>query len=163
MAMSADPSNSEKMRAAAKWQPEPAPLRVAGGALPRARLLVLEDEVPLGRAILRWLRDYDVVHCTAMGEALERIRAGERFDGVICDVMMPGGNAPDVYAALLQEAPELADRILFMTGGATTADTIAFIAHQAARVVSKPLDLGELRRRVSALVAPRGAMRAGND
>jgi DNA-binding response OmpR family regulator len=50
-----------------------------------------------------------------------------------------------------------------MTGGATTADTIAFIAHEAARVVSKPLDLGELRRRVSALVSPRGAMRAGNE
>jgi DNA-binding response OmpR family regulator len=159
--MSAEPSNSEKMRVASGWQPEPPALHVTAIASPRARLLIVEDEVPLGRAILRWLRDYEVVHCTGMGEALERIRTGERFDAVICDVMMPGGNAPEVYAALLQEAPELADRILFMTGGATTAETIAFISHQASRVVSKPLDLGELRRRVSALLATSAAARAG--
>jgi CheY-like chemotaxis protein len=159
--MSASPSKSEKMRAAAKRQPEPL-LRVASSASSKtARLLVLEDELPLGRAILRWLRDYDVVHCAGMGEALERIRAGEHFDAVLCDVMMPGGNAPDVYDALLREAPELADQILFMTGGATTPETIAFVAHQAARVVSKPLDLLELRRRVGALISARGSKRMG--
>lgn len=87
-------SNSEKMRAAAEVQSEPPPpLSVARGVARRARLLVLEDEVSLARAILRWLRDYDAVHCVGLGEALKRIRAGERFDAVLCDVMMPGGNA----------------------------------------------------------------------
>jgi two-component system NtrC family sensor kinase len=160
--MSAEPSNSEKMRAA-KRLPEPTPVRASIAAPRRPRLLVLEDELPLGRAILRWLRDYDVVHCAAMDEAMVRIRAGERFDAVLCDVMMPGGNAPDVYNALLREAPDLAEHILFMTGGATTAETIAFVAHNAARVVSKPLDLGELRRRVSILVGARGSLRPGTD
>jgi two-component system NtrC family sensor kinase len=153
-------SNSEKMRAAAEVQSEPPPpLSVARGVARRGRLLVLEDEVSLARAILRWLRDYDAVHCAGLGEALKRIRAGERFDAVLCDVMMPGGNAPDVYAAFLREAPELAEQTLFMTGGATTAETIAFVAEHSARVLCKPLDLGELRRRVGAVVNARGALR----
>lgn len=61
-----------------------------------------------------------------------------------------------MYAALLREAPELAEQTLFMTGGATTAETSAFVAKHAARVVSKPLDLRELRRRVGAIVNARG-------
>ena len=69
--------------------------------------------------------------------------------------MMPGGNAPDFYAALTAEAPHLADRILFMTGGATTPSTVAFVAAQSWRMISKPLDLGDLRRRVAQFLAER--------
>jgi DNA-binding response OmpR family regulator len=151
------------MRAAARLPPDEPSLRVSSGIAPRrGRLLVLEDELPLARAILRWFRDYDVTHCASMGDAVARIVAGEHFDAVLCDVMMPGGNAPDVYAALLREAPELVDQILFMTGGATTAETMAFVAAHSAQVVTKPIDLAELRRRVSALVDGRPLAREGS-
>ena len=62
--------------------------------------------------------------------------------------MMPGGNAPEVHAALLKEAPRLAERMLFMTGGATTAETLAFVTAHAKNVLPKPLDLANLRKRV---------------
>jgi len=127
---------------------------------------VVEDEAALGRALTRWLRDYDVVHCTTMTEALDRIRSGERFDVVVCDVMMPGGNAPDVHAAIVKEAPRLAERMLFMTGGATTPEAIAFVTAQAGRVLTKPLDLRELRRRVALVIGQHDGDRddrAGNE
>jgi DNA-binding NtrC family response regulator len=146
---------------AAKRSERAAP-QVSGIPERRARILVVEDEVALGRALLRWLRDYEVVHCTGMAEALGRIRAGERFDAVVCDVMMPGGNAPEVYEALLKEDPALANRMLFMTGGATTPEAIAFVSAQAYRVITKPLDLRELRRRVALLIGVLRADRASN-
>jgi len=148
--MNADPSSSDKMRAASKGGSSSTN---SGVAPRRARILVLEDEPSMGRALVRWLRDYDVVHCTKLADALDRIRRGERFELVVCDVMMPGGNAPDVHAALLREAPALARHMLFMTGGATTPETIAFVAANAARIVSKPLDLRELRARIAELLA----------
>jgi DNA-binding response OmpR family regulator len=164
--MNADPTSSEKMRAAQKGgdrTPSSPGSSVGSGVAPRrARLLVLEDEVSMGRALVRWLRDYDVVHCTMLAEALDRIRKGERFDLVVCDVMMPGGNAPDVHAALLKEAPSLAQRMLFMTGGATTPEAIAFVAANAPRIVSKPLDLRELRRRIGLLLAELDGDHASN-
>jgi DNA-binding NtrC family response regulator len=156
--MSVDASSSEKMRAAKRASSEPPSLPQPSGSHPRvASILLVEDEVSLGRAMLRWLRDYKVVHCTGIAEALMRIRAGERFDLILCDVMMPGGNAPDFYEALLKEAPALAERILFMTGGATTPETVAFVAAQSWRLITKPLDLADLRRRVAEFIAQREA------
>jgi CheY-like chemotaxis protein len=156
--MNADPTSSDKMRAAQKGGERP-----SSGMVPRrARILVIEDEVSMGRALVRWLRDYEVVHTATLAEALEKIRDEGRFDLVVCDVMMPGGNAPEVYAALKREAPPLAERMLFMTGGATTPEAIAFVAAHAARVVTKPLDLRELRRRIGLLLAELDAERAGN-
>jgi CheY-like chemotaxis protein len=149
--MSVGASSSEKMRAAKRASSEPPS---PSGSHPRvANILLVEDEVSLGRAMLRWLRDYKVVHCTGIAEALTRIRAGERFDLILCDVMMPGGNAPEFHEALLQEAPALAERILFMTGGATTPETVAFVASQSWRLITKPLDLADLRRRVAEFLA----------
>jgi DNA-binding NtrC family response regulator len=143
-----DPSSSEKMRAAA------AAARVTPALL--ARILVVEDEESLGRALLRFLRGYELVYCRSIAEALGRIRAGEHFDVVVSDMMMPGGNGSDLHAALSIEAPSLAARTLFMTGGATTPETMAFVAEHAASVVTKPLDLANLRRRVDELLSTRG-------
>lgn len=131
-------------------------------AAPSARVLVVDDEVALGRALRRFMRGYEIVHCLGMSEAYERIRGGEVFDVVVSDVMMPGGNGPELYAMLQREVPDLAERTIFMTGGATTPETIAFVEEHADRVLEKPLDLAEFRRRVDALVASRGLLaRAG--
>src|SRR5690606_29490572 len=67
--------------------PAATPLPVAGR---RGRVLVIDDEVMIGNAIGRALRgDHDVTSLTSASEALARIRGGERFDAIICDLMMP--------------------------------------------------------------------------
>jgi DNA-binding NtrC family response regulator len=156
--MSGDQPVSEKMRAAETAAARVPTSDVPGsgdGPLTPARILIIEDEEQLGRALVRFLRSYDVVYCTTAAEALERVRAGEHFDVVVSDMMMPGGNGSDLYAVLLAEAPDLASRSLFMTGGATTPDTVAFVAEHAANVLQKPLDLANLRKRVDAILADR--------
>jgi DNA-binding response OmpR family regulator len=123
-----------------------------------ARVLIVEDEDMLGRALVRFLRGYTVIYCRSADEALVRIRAGELFDVIVSDIMMPGGNGSDLYATLLTEAPALAARMFFMTGGATTPETMAFVAAHKADVVMKPLDLANLRRRVEGVVVEHGLL-----
>ncbi len=156
--MEPDPTSSDKMRAARARSPSSSDIvpRPDGRPAAPALVLVVEDEESLGRALLRFLRGYEVVYCQSVGEALVRIRAGELFDVIVSDMMMPGGNGNDLYAVLLAEAPDLAPRTLFMTGGATTPETVAFVVEHAANVLPKPLDLASLRLRVDVLLADFG-------
>jgi len=155
-----DPSSSDKMRAARPTTEPPSEVHPSSHSAPRrTRVLIVEDDESLGRALMRFLRGYDLVYCRNVPEALERTRS-EPFDVIVTDMMMPGGNGSDLHATLVTEAPDLAARMLFMTGGATTPETLAFVAEHSRRVVHKPLDLAELRKRVAALLEELGPMPA---
>jgi CheY-like chemotaxis protein len=82
--------------------------------------------------------------------ALARL-AAERFDAVLCDVMMPDGGGERVYRTLRESAPALASRIVFVTGGTTTAAARRFLDEQPQPVLEKPLDLSTLARAVERL------------
>jgi CheY-like chemotaxis protein len=115
---------------------------------PRAslRLLVVDDEAAVCKALRRNLgRWYEVVALERAREALDLILSGQRFDAILCDVVMPEMSGPQFFEALSQLAPEQARRITFMTGGAFTAEGQAFLASARSRIVDKPLDLQSLR------------------
>jgi CheY-like chemotaxis protein len=115
---------------------------------PRAglRLLVVDDEVAVCKALKRNLgRWYEVVALERAREALELILGGQRFDAILCDVMMPEMSGPQFFEALIRLAPDQARRITFMTGGAFTTEGQAFLASARNRCVDKPLDLQSLR------------------
>ena len=65
---------------------------------------------------------------TGAKEALLRLDAGERFDLILCDLMMPEMSGMDLHRRLQQSAPDQAAKIRFMTGGAFTEITQAFLA-----------------------------------
>jgi CheY-like chemotaxis protein len=84
--------------------------------------------------------------------ALTRL-AAERFDAVLCDVMMPGGGGERVYRTLEASAPAMARRVVFVTGGTTTSAARRFLDEQPQPVLEKPLDLGTLAGAVERLCA----------
>src|SRR5207247_1132132 len=56
----------------------------------RRRVLVVDDEPLIGQVLLRILRsDYDVSVPKSSTEALARILGGERYDVILCDLLMP--------------------------------------------------------------------------
>jgi CheY-like chemotaxis protein len=114
------------------------------------RVLVVDDEEILGRALARALCDFDVVVLGSAVEALDRVRAGETFDIILCDVMMPVMAGDDFYERVVLVAPELAKRIVFMTGGASESAT-AFLAKVPNRVIEKPFELKSLRAMIQDL------------
>jgi PAS domain S-box-containing protein len=128
-------------RAAAAPPPStlPAPLH-------HGRVLVVDDEPAIGIAIRRALRhEYDVRVATGAAEALRWVTAGERFDVVFCDLMMPERTGMDFYEDLREAAPELLERVVFVTGGAFTDRTRAFLDALPNPRLDKPFDVRDLR------------------
>jgi CheY-like chemotaxis protein len=54
----------------------------------RPRVLVIDNDKALGKVIDRALRKYYPMVVTSATAALERIAAGERFDAILCDLMI---------------------------------------------------------------------------
>ena len=79
---------------------------------------MVDDEPRIGGAITRILTPaHDVTAVCSAKEAISRLEEGQEFDVILCDVMMPQMNGRDFYEALESSAPEMIDRIVFMTGG----------------------------------------------
>jgi two-component system cell cycle sensor histidine kinase/response regulator CckA len=85
----------------------------------RARVLLIDDEIAVGRSIHALLApDIEVVAVTHAAEALERIARGEQFDAILCDLMMPEVGGAELYRRLARDSPAAANRLVFMSGGA---------------------------------------------
>ena len=120
-----------------------------------ARVLVVDDEPSLGAALRRSLRDYDVVVTVSGHEALEELAKGERFDFILCDLMMPGMSGDEVYREVQRVAPEQVERMVFITGGATTERARDFLAAVPNPAIDKPFDLTALSALLRARVGSR--------
>jgi CheY-like chemotaxis protein len=78
-------------------------------------------------------------------EALDRLRAGERFDVIVCDLMMPEISGVELHGELLRIAPEQTNRMIFLTGGAFSRSSQQFLEGVKNRWFEKPCSLHELR------------------
>ena len=111
----------------------------------RPRVLVVDDEALLRRALLRMLHPTcDAVAVGGGEEALRLVEAGEAFDVILCDVMMPGMTGKVLFERLQEVAPLLARRTAFLSGGAFTAETAHFLAHVQNPKLRKPFLPAEL-------------------
>ena len=120
-------------------------------AVPRARILAVDDEPLFLKLLQRILSaSHDLTATGSAADALSRVTAGERFDLVICDLMMPGMNGIDLFEAVHRLDPEQAGRFLFLTGGATTQRGAEFLEARPGRYLAKPFTYNELRRLVAA-------------
>ncbi len=134
----------------------PAPAQVAGGR--RGRILVIDDEPLVARAVERILaRDHDVTVETSGRAALARVASEGAFDLVLCDLMMPEMSGADVFAALQRQSAIQARRVLFLTGGAFSAEMQTFLASIPNKSVQKPFSTEALRALVAAAVRDAGA------
>ena len=131
----------------------PASAVIAPPVLTGARILLVDDEVAVGRSLCALLAgDHEVVPVTRARDALERIRSGEHFDVILCDLMMPDVSGIELYAQMSVEERE---RIVFMTGGAFTPQTREFLAKIDRPRLDKPFSERELREAIERVTATR--------
>jgi PAS domain S-box-containing protein len=117
----------------------------------RARVLVIDDEPMILKFSRRCLGgEHDVVTQSSASEALELINAGDKFDVIVCDLMMPVTTGIDFFQQLCAKHPAYADRIIFMTGGAFTARAQAFLDTVENTRLEKPFDPAQFRDAIRA-------------
>lgn len=116
----------------------------------RGRVLVVDDDPSVRRSLVRMLgAQHDVVTCEDAPSALERTRAGERYDVILCDLMMPGMSGHEYFDALVRSAPDQADRVIFVTGGVFTPAAREFLSHVTNERLEKPFDVRSVRAAVN--------------
>jgi signal transduction histidine kinase/CheY-like chemotaxis protein len=131
-----------------------AAMPAAGPAAPAAprpkerigNILVVDDDALVGDVIrVSLAAEHDVVVVTAASEVLQRIATGERFDLILCDLMMPVMTGMDLHAELERVDPGQASRMVFLTGGAFTPRAREFLSRVTNPKLEKPFDPQALR------------------
>jgi signal transduction histidine kinase len=135
----------------------PAPRGVPAGR--RGLVLFVDDEPMLCDLVTQVLRARHEVHAvTSAREALARLGRGERFDVILCDLMMPVMTGMEFYEELGRVAPEQRDRIIFLTGGAFTPSARTFLSQVPNPRLEKPFEVDDLLALVATrLAAPASA------
>jgi len=108
-------------------------------------VLLIEDEP----AVMSYVRaalersGYSVV-CSESGvDGLKLLESGD-FQGVVSDMRTPGGiDGTDVHAWVTQHRPELASRIVFITGDIANEDTVETLRRTGAPCVEKPFRVAQ--------------------
>lgn len=117
----------------------------------RPSLLIIDDDEHVGVILKRVLADYDIVLATSAEEGLQRV-AERPFEGILCDLSLPGKSGVDFYARVAELRADQERRVRFITGGVTDEDVGRFVDDHAHVVLQKPFELGKLRAFVAELV-----------
>ncbi len=78
-------------------------------------------------------------------DALALIAQGARFDAIVSDVMMPNMTGIELIEELQRIAPDQAQRVVLLSGGAFTAQTRERLAKLGAPQLAKPITAKQLR------------------
>jgi CheY-like chemotaxis protein len=106
-----------------------------------APVLLIEDE-PAVMAYVRAALErngYQVVAAESGVAALDLLAQGDDFHGVVSDMRTPGGvDGAQVHAWIVRNRPELASRLVFITGDTANEETAATLRQTGAPCVEKP-------------------------
>jgi CheY-like chemotaxis protein len=124
----------------------------------RGRLLIVDDEVVFSGSLRRlFSNEHEVTVINRGSDAIGRLRAGERFDAILCDLLMPEVTGIELHTELRQIAPDQADCMIFLTGGAFSESSQRFLDGVVNRWFEKPCNLDLLRAAVREVVVRNGS------
>ena len=121
--------------------------RTTSGTTQRvARVLIVDDEPLVADSLRLVLADeFDVSSTTDPTEALAWLTAGDWYDVILCDIMMPRMNGVELRNHVHADNPALAARIVFVTGGILMASIHQMLEGVPNLVLTKPFDFAGLR------------------
>jgi len=110
-----------------------------------ADILVIDDDPTVTRMLGRVLAGHEVTITHSGEAAIEQLRH-KKFSLILCDLTMPGMSGMVFYQAVQGISPELARRVVFMTGGAFTAESHEFLNNLPNTWLEKPFDIRALKQ-----------------
>jgi signal transduction histidine kinase/ActR/RegA family two-component response regulator len=126
--------------------PDPRAATLAG-----IRVLIVDDEEGVRRPMARFLkrRGAEVEEAVDGVDALARLRV-QPADVILADLRMPRMSGTELFAQLEEERPELATRVLFLSGDVSQLAAPGNTPVARERVLVKPVELAELEHRILA-------------
>lgn len=126
---------------------------LGSAAQPPGRVLVVDDSRAVAVSTARILAaTYEVIVSHSGADALSLLAAGEQFDVILCDLLMPHLSGFELYDRLGAEMPDLRSRMVFVTGGTLEPEVHAFLDRVPNRCLTKPFKAHELRAVVAGIL-----------
>jgi PAS domain S-box-containing protein len=150
------------LRAATQPTVPPPPQAAAPSQPRRGRILVVDDDPLIHRTMKRLLREHELVSTDAAQDALDLLARDDKFDVILSDLMMPAMTGIEFFQRLRQRSPELARRVVFVTGGArATSGAEDFLRSIPNTTLDKPFGKPELQRVIARALDDRDPARGG--
>jgi ActR/RegA family two-component response regulator len=137
--------------AASPFRASSPPSRGFASATAERRRILIVDSAPLfSRALRRGLLPHEVRIASTASEA-ELLLADPAYapDLVVCDVVLPGASGDVLHARVRAARPELAERFVFVTGGALGTTEAEYLRLCGCATRLKPFDVDGLRELVA--------------
>jgi CheY-like chemotaxis protein len=133
-------------------------MRSTGVTRRRPRILIIDDDERLRDVLSLVLADDCEVTLAASGpEAFEHLERDEScFDVIVCDLSMPQMGGAQIHAALSEEDPDMAARMVIVTGGAYSNASEEFLRRSGCPQVPKPFTPNELMGAIHEILLRRG-------
>lgn len=128
------------------WETGLAPLapRPPPAIPPDLKILVIDDDPHVRRAIVRLLSAHRVVQAGSGTEGWRLLFDDQRFDVILCDLVMPAPNGQDLFRRVCSTFPRLSTRFVFVTGDAISPENTDFLESSQAPILAKPFTRLEL-------------------
>ena len=126
----------------------------AASPIPRARVLVVDDEAHVRSALVRSLalKGYRASGAVSGYQALEMLERTP-YDAMVLDMRMPGMDGVEVMQRACQVCPDLA--IVVLTGHASLATAISAIKSHAADYLLKPASVHDVATAIASALQRR--------
>ncbi|HXV77991.1 MAG TPA: sigma-54 dependent transcriptional regulator [Candidatus Polarisedimenticolaceae bacterium] len=118
----------------------------------KATIIVIEDDQANRRSLVRALsrEGYEVTAFSAAEPALQHLRENRQVNLVVTDLMLPGTDGFGVLEGARAVDPDVG--VLMITGHGSVESAVEAMKRGADDYLTKPVNLEELRKRVSTLV-----------
>jgi PAS domain S-box-containing protein len=117
------------------------PRRISGAE----SVLVVEDETSLRILLLETLTANGFsVDAAPNGEKAIDLIGKKKYDVVVTDIKMPGIDGKDLYVYIRKHHPDIADKIIFITGDILSKETRLFLESTKNRYIEKPFNMNSL-------------------
>jgi two-component system NtrC family sensor kinase len=122
--------------------------------VPSADDLVVEDEDPLRGGVSEVMRGlgHQVVEATTGQQALSLLEE-RTYDLVMLDLRLPDVDGQAIWQRAIAPHPQLAGRVVFMTGDIMSTETQDFLAETGRPCLMKPFTIEQVGHLVSEVLA----------
>ena len=126
------------------------PARPAQVPVPSARILILDDDQIIAELLGEMLTvvGHSIVLCHSALDAIAWLDRQE-FDLIISDFRVPKMDGQEFYQHVVRKKPELARRILFLSGDVVNEDTQCFLRATGNPHLMKPFRLALVEQTVT--------------